>query len=186
MDTVKKQMNYSRLSHIVSQALRHTPQDYGLSLDSLGFVPCDELFEALAKRSKDWENLTIGDIEAAMACSTKRRFEIVGNRIRATYGHSVPGVCAGELMEPPELLYHGTTADAAAIIAVEGLKPMGRNYVHLSADISTAQMVAGRHGSQTVILKVRAHEAYASGIHFWFCNDTTWNAEYIPVTFIGR
>lgn len=119
-----------------------------------------------------------------MACSTKRRFEIVGDKIRATYGHSVPGVCAGELMEPPEELYHGTTTDAAAIIAVEGLKPMGRNYVHLSVAPDVAQMVAKRHGPQTVILKVKAKEAFLSGIHFWFFNDTNWNAEYIPITFL--
>ena len=177
-------MNYSKLSHTISQALRHTPQDYGLCLDSLGFVPCDELFAALAKCSDEWKNLSVEDIEVAMACSTKRRFEIVGNKIRATYGHSVPGVCAGELMEPPEVLYHGTTTEAAAIIAVEGLKPMGRNYVHLSVDPEVAQMVGRRHGLQTVILKVKAKEAYLDGIHFWFCNDTTWNAEYIPLTFL--
>ena len=177
-------MDYSKLSHTVSQALRHTPQAYGLCLDSLGFVQCDELFAALAKCSDEWKCLSVEDIEAAMACSSKRRFEVVGDKIRATYGHSVPGVCTGELREPPEVLYHGTTTDAAAIIAVEGLKPMGRNYVHLSVDPDVAQMVAKRHGPQTVILKVKAKEAYLSGIHFGFCNDTTWNAEYIPITFL--
>ena len=177
-------MNYSKLSHTISQALRHTPQDYGLCLDSLGFVQCDELFEALAKCSDEWKKLSVEDVEAAMACSTKRRFEIVGNKIRATYGHSVSGICAGELREPPEFLYHGTTEDAAAVIATEGLKPMGRNYVHLSSDPSVAQMVARRHGTQTVILKILAKEAYLNGVHFWFCNDTTWNAEYIPIAFI--
>ena len=177
-------MNYSKLSHTISQALRHTPQDYGLCLDSLGFVRCHDLFAALAKCSDEWKNLSVEDIEAAMACSTKRRFEVVGDKIRATYGHSIPGVCAGELREPPEILYHGTTTDAASIIAVEGLKPMGRNYVHLSVAPDVAQMVARRHGQQVVILKVKAKEADLDGIHFWFCNDTTWNAEYIPIAFL--
>ena len=177
-------MNYSKLSHTISHALRHAPQEYGLSLDSLGFVQCNELFEALGKCNDEWKNLTIDDIEAAMASSTKRRFEIVSSKIRATYGHSVPGVCAGELREPPEYLYHGTTADAAMSIATEGLRPMARNYVHLSSDPSVAQIVAKRHGEQTVILKIKAKEAHDNGIHFWYCNDTTWNAEYILATFI--
>lgn len=179
-------MNYSKLSHTISQALRHSPQDYGLCLDSLGFVQCNELFEALGKCRDEWKNLTTEDIEAAMANSTKRRFEIVGNKIRATYGHSVPGVCAGELREPPEFLYHGTTVDAANAIATEGLKPMGRNYVHLSSEPSVAQIVAKRHGQNIAILKVKALEAHTNGIHFWFCNDTTWNAEYIPFAFIEQ
>ena len=133
-------MNYSNLSHTISHALRHAPQEYGLSLDSLGFVQCNELFEALGKCSDQWKNLTIDDIEAAMANSTKRRFEIVGSKIRATYGHSVPGVCAGELREPPEYLYHGTTADAARLIAAEGLKP---TYVY-------PDYISFEHNPQTV------------------------------------
>ena len=177
-------MNYSKLSHTISQALRHTPQEYGLNLDALGFVPCDDLFKALAKCNNAWQNLTTEDIETAMANSAKRRFEIVGNKIRATYGHSVPGICAGELKEPPEFLYHGTTQEAAEKILVEGLKPMGRNYVHLSVDTTVAQRVAKRHGAQIVILKILASDAYRNGIHFWYCNDTTWNAEYIPTAFI--
>ena len=179
-------MNYSKLSHTISQALRHTPQDYGLSLDSLGFVTCSELFDALGKCNEEWRNLSADDIEATMANSTKRRFEIVGGKIRATYGHSVPGVCAGELREPPDFLYHGTTQEAASMILSEGLKPMGRNYVHLSTDVSVAQMVARRHGPSTVILKVNAHDAYDNNIHFWFCNDTTWNSDYIPISFITQ
>jgi putative RNA 2'-phosphotransferase len=179
-------MNYSKLSHTISQALRHTPQDYGLCLDSLGFVPCADLFKALAKCNLEWQHLSKDDIEAAMASSSKRRFEIIGDKIRATYGHSVPGVCAGELKEPPEFLYHGTTQEATEKILVEGLKPMGRNYVHLSVDTAVAETVAKRHGTHTVILKILAHEAYLNNIHFWYCNDTTWNAEYIPIQFIAK
>ena len=90
------------------------------------------------------------------------------------------------MREPPEYLYHGTTADAAESIAAEGLRPMGRNYVHLSSDPSVAQVVAKRHGEQTVILKIKAKEAHENGIHFWYCNDTTWNTEYIPTAFISQ
>jgi len=87
----------------------------------------------------------------------------------------------GELKMPPEILYHGTTEEAYKQIQYEGLKPMSRNYVHLSIELATAQIVAARHHGAKVILKVNALEAWNAGIHFWYCNDTTWDAEAIPV-----
>lgn len=179
-------MDYLRLSRTISHALRHAPQEYGLKLDSLGFVPCADLFDALAKRSSEWSCLSCDDVESAMERSSKRRFEIIGGKIRATYGHSVPGICAGELREPPEFLYHGTSKDVVDIILQEGIKPMGRNYVHLSVDPFVARVVARRHGSEIAVLKVLAREAYSHGVHFWYCNDTTWNAEFISPAFLLR
>ncbi len=179
-------MDYSKLSHTISQALRHTPQEYGLKLGSLGFVSCAKLFDALAKRSGEWNNLSCDDVKNAMEGATKRRFEIVGGKIRATYGHSVPGICAGELRKPPVFLYHGTSRDAVDTILREGIKPMGRNYVHLSVDPLVAQLVASRHGLEIAVFRILARESYVHGVHFWYCNDTTWNAEIISPAFLVR
>jgi RNA:NAD 2'-phosphotransferase (TPT1/KptA family) len=42
LDIPKNPMDYSKLFHTIPQALHHTPQGYGLCLDSLGFVQCDD------------------------------------------------------------------------------------------------------------------------------------------------
>ena len=44
----------------------------------------------------------------------------------------------------PSWLYHGTNSRFVEIIKQEGLKPMGRNHVHLSETIEIAQEVGDR------------------------------------------
>ncbi|HEY0237719.1 MAG TPA: RNA 2'-phosphotransferase, partial [Friedmanniella sp.] len=74
---------------MVSHALRHEPWVYELELDDEGWVDLPLLVDTLAKRS--WPGLTSEDVEAMVESASKRRHEIVDGRIRALYGHSVPG-----------------------------------------------------------------------------------------------
>jgi putative RNA 2'-phosphotransferase len=90
-----------------------------------------------------------------------------------------------ELCQPPELLYHGTAWHLINIITKkEGLKPMGRQMVHLSSDMETAFKVALRKTKKPLIMKIHALSAFNSGICFYYANDTTWLAEEIPPEFI--
>ncbi len=88
-----------------------------------------------------------------MVCnSEKQRFEIKGDHISARYGHSHDKVQypAGE---PPAVLYHGTNNKALAAILKEGLKPMGRQYVHLSEGTHFASFAGSRRG-ELVLLRI--------------------------------
>jgi putative RNA 2'-phosphotransferase len=120
-----------------------------------------------------------------MAQSEKQRFEMHDDRIRAFYGHSITLKMQHELAIPPALLYHGTTPQAAKIIRVEGLKPMKRQYVHLSADEETARQVALRRTQRPVILHIDALAASQQGITFYLGNDKVWLADHIPPAFIS-
>lgn len=173
-----------RLSRVISHALRHKPEQYGLTLDSEGWVSTDALLNALRRHSNQWRNLNEQDIADMLAQSEKQRFEIYDGRIRAFYGHSVATKMEKELSVPPALLYHGTTPSAAQSILAEGLKPMSRQYVHLSADKETALLVARRRTNRPVILHVHAQQAYQHGIPFYLGNDMVWLAEPIPSAFI--
>ena len=71
-----------KLSREVSYALRHKPDVYGLSLDSRGWVPLNDLVAAL--RSKpEWTELTAAPVEATVTEARSKRHEIAGGRIRA-------------------------------------------------------------------------------------------------------
>lgn len=78
---------YVKASKTISYALRHNPTEFGLTLDTEGWVDCDELIAALAKHMSP-VYLTKDDIAAIIAESDKKRFEILNGKIRATYGHS--------------------------------------------------------------------------------------------------
>ncbi|MDV6014751.1 RNA 2'-phosphotransferase [Haloechinothrix sp. LS1_15] len=172
------------LSKAVSRLLRHQPERHGLRLDRAGWVQLDELVAALA-RERRWASLTMGDVVDMVANQTKRRFEIDGGRIRALYGHSVPGRIAKEPVEPPAVLYHGTSTQAVAEILAHGLRPMRRHYVHLSVDRDTARQVGWRKSPDVSVVVVDAAAAHAAGIGFYLGNEQVWLAEELPPRFLA-
>jgi putative RNA 2'-phosphotransferase len=174
------------LSKAVSHALRHDPQHYGLELDVDGWVRVDDLVAGLRQTSRRWQHLRAAELTAMVSASVKQRFELRGERIRARYGHSLPVRAAGDPAAPPAVLFHGTTAAAARAILVEGLLPMGREYVHLSADEATAVEVGRRRTRTPVVLRVAAEEAASSGQQFWRGTAAVWLAERIEARFLTR
>ncbi|MGH7930466.1 MAG: RNA 2'-phosphotransferase, partial [Candidatus Binatia bacterium] len=122
-------MSYTELSRLVSHALRHEPWVYELEIDENGWVPVSELLDAIRGLGPSWERVSYGDLVNMMSSSPKRRHEIEGNRIRALYGHSLPGRIMKVEAVPPQLLFHGTAPAALGTILSEGLRPMGRQYV---------------------------------------------------------
>ena len=173
------------LSRIVSHALRHEPWIYELELDEAGWVPVDGLLRAL-RDLRRWQDVTRDDVERMVATSDKRRYEIDGDRIRARYGHSVPGRIALVEATPPDVLFHGTSPTAWASIRTRGLVPMGRQYVHLSVDGATAVQVGRRKSDAPVILRVRAGEASRAGVQFWRGNDMTWLVDAVPPPYLAE
>jgi putative RNA 2'-phosphotransferase len=169
----------ARLSRLVSHALRHEPWLYELELDDEGWVPVAALLDAIHLQGPEWAQITTADLEAMIAASSKRRHEIDGDRIRALYGHSVPGQVAKVEAEPPARLFHGTSAQAWSTIQRTGLQPMGRQYVHLSVDVATAEQVGRRKAPDPVILIVDTTRARETGSRFWGGNELVWLADHI-------
>jgi putative RNA 2'-phosphotransferase len=174
-----------RLSRLVSHALRHEPWLYELELDEEGWVPIEALLFAIHEQGPQWLRVNRDDLTQMIATSVKRRHEIDGERIRALYGHSVPGRVLKIEADPPAQLFHGTSTQAWAAIQRNGLRPMGRQYVHLSIDVTTAEQVGQRKSALPVILVVEAERAQAAGARFWRGNDLVWLADYVPSSFIA-
>jgi RNA:NAD 2'-phosphotransferase (TPT1/KptA family) len=97
-----------QLSKFLSLILRHQPGRFGLELDADGFVGLADVLAAV-RRERGWGGVTEAEVREVVASSDKQRFEIVGERIRARYGHSVPRAVAYPEVEPPAILYHGTS-----------------------------------------------------------------------------
>jgi putative RNA 2'-phosphotransferase len=173
----------SELSRIVSHALRHEPWVYELELDGQGWVTVASLVEAL-RVDQTWRSLTVADVEAMVTGASKQRHEIRDGRIRALYGHSVPGRVERTSAVPPRWLFHGTAPSAAKVIVVEGLRPMGRQFVHLSIDRDTARAVGSRKADLPVTLRVDAQAAAEAGVTFYAGNAKVWLADAVPQEFI--
>lgn len=105
-------MNLVDLSKEISYALRHAPWEYELELDEQGFVPIAQLLHALNESNSYEREITQADLEQIIKQFDKKRHEIVGDKIRALYGHTLPQIIKKEPGIPPTILYHGTTHKA--------------------------------------------------------------------------
>ena len=196
----------AKLSHILSYALRHNPLKYNLVLDKEGWISISELLIALSLHHHDHHHsnrwlchIEKQNLEEMIVRSDKVRFEIKDDKIRALYGHScssfIPFTKIQKIAsKPPDLLYHGTSPSAAKNIMSEGLRPMNRQYVHLSTDKNTALQVGKRktilkkeeeEQQQPVIIAISAFEAYNTGVyHFYQASDSVWLSDYIHPNFM--
>lgn len=85
---------------------------------------------------------------------------------------------------PPEVLFHGTSPEVAHLIKSEGLKPMKRQYIHLSSNREIAYQVGQRKARSPVILTIESGKAHNHNIKFYQGNKVVWLADYIPPQFI--
>lgn len=172
----------SSISKTISYALRHNPSKFGIELDSNGWVNIDVFISAMKKNNCP---IDIAVIENIITQSEKKRFEISNGKIRATYGHSAKKINYIPQV-PPDILYHGTSIENAHKIKKSGgLKPMGRQYVHLSSDEETAKKVGMRHGKNIVVYKIDAKKMHKDGFKFYHTsNDTTWLCDKVQLKYI--
>ena len=176
---------YTELSKEISYALRHAPWEYELEMDEEGWVPVEQLLDAL-HRSEKWSNICEADLKEMIEKSKKKRHELKGGNIRAFYGHSIPMKILKEDKMPPDVLYHGTARRFLESINENGLLPQSRQYVHLSQDIETAENVGRRHDDKPCILYIDAKVAWDDGIKFYYGNEKVWLADIIPSRYIRK
>ena len=126
-------------------------------------------------------NLTREELDTIVAEDAKKRYSYDASRtrIRANQGHSIVGVELDmESPEPPEYLYHGTASRFLDDIMRDGLKPMSRQWVHISPDFETAVKVGKRHG-KPVVLVIRAKQFVADGNELYRSENGVWQARFV-------
>lgn len=172
-----------RTSKLVSLLLRHDPGRAGLSLDRGGWVDLDALAEGLAALG---HQLTRSELEHVLSGGNEPRFEVRAERVRARYGHSIPVDLEREPSLPPELLFHGTAERRVERVLREGVRPMGRQMVHLSGDRDTARRVGARHGEPVVLVIEAARLAEEVGALFYRLPGGVWLVRAVPAGFVRR
>ncbi len=155
-----------------------------ITLDEHGWADVNELLDGINNTGR---SINMDILEKIVATDSKQRYSFNQHKtlIRANQGHSIPIDVELKEQKPPEFLYHGTAKKFLDNIKNEGLKPMGRLYVHLSKDIETALKVGKRHGSP-VVLKICSGDMYIDGYKFFLSANGVWlvkevNAKYFHV-----
>ena len=167
-----------KVSQYMSYLLRHNSEN--LNINNEGFVDLDGLLSKLRERY----NVDKCLISEIVNQGNQKRFEIVGNKIRALYGHSLDVKVGLEEDKLVEVLYHGTTPASTSEILKNGLKPMKRNWVHLSPTKEMAVEVGRRRTLKPVILRVNAKEARKNGIRFFKATERVFICCEVPPEYI--
>ena len=170
------------ISKFLSLVLRHQPETIGLSLDENGWADVDTLLAGMNEKGLRIDRAVL---EFVVASNAKQRFTFdeTGNKIRANQGHSIEVDLNLQPVEPPEILYHGTSEKSVASILQSGLEKRERQQVHLSADAETAIKVGSRHG-KPVVLEVLAGEMHRNGHRFFLSKNGVWLTGHVPVNFL--
>nr|WP_198942737.1 RNA 2'-phosphotransferase [Actinophytocola xanthii] len=171
-----------RVSKYLAKHLRHRPERLGLALDEAGWVDVDELLAACASHQFP---ITRADLDHVVAANDKQRFafDAQRRRIRANQGHTVDVELDLPVTTPPDVLFHGTVDRFLADIRRDGLRPMDRHDVHLSADEHTARRVGARRG-RPVVLTVDAAAMVAAGHTFRVSANQVWLVSAVPPEFL--
>jgi len=188
-----------RLSKYLSGALRHFPDDAGLTLDDAGWTPFDDL---VAAAERQYDSASRERVAAVVATDPNGRFERTGggrvtdattetersdgtDRVRAAYGHSVDVDLESGDGPVPDTLYHGTAPRNRDAILAAGLKPMSRQLVHLSGTLAEARRVGARHADDPVVFTVDAAAMSADGHEVTRRGRATYTTERVPPDYLS-
>ncbi len=181
--------NYDQLSKYLCFILRHKPEEIGQPrevIDEHGFMEVDTLINSVNKKGKYELSREILEEIVSSDIKGRYRFSDDGKKIKCCQGHSIEWVIPElEYKEPPEYLYHGTTAQALQKIMSSGhISKMRRHAVHMQADIEKAEQSARRWHLTPVVLKIAARKLSRCGTRFGVTENEVWCAEDIPAEFI--
>ena len=181
-------MSHSKISVWLSYLLRHHPEDIGLQMDRLGWVQTKELIDK-ANQSGRYP-LTMDILREIVSTDSKGRYRFSDDetKIKACQGHSIEWVEPElEWREPPQFLYHGTTAEAfEKILRSGGISRMSRHAVHMQAQPEKAWQSAERWHKTPVLLEIDAAQMYEDGIAFGVTENDVWCCDGVPKEYIRK
>ena len=178
------------LSKLISYILRHNPGAVGLKMSSEGWVRISDLVKGIrgvwVNRDR-YKWVTEEHVRALAALDPKGRFEVKEGLVRARYGHSkslgLKVAINYEVDAESKVLYHGTTVTYLPSILKEGIKPMRRQFVHLTIDRDVACETGARHGKPVVVV-IDAECLRKLGISVLKASEVIRLAEYVPASCI--
>ena len=166
-------------SKLISYWLRHNPGDANLHADEFGWVSTEDLLKALNQRGQE---TAIGDLHTLNLSFDKIRWEFSDDQsgIRATHGHSIPVILPEGAVEPPAVLFHGSSSKSLESIIKTGLQPMSRRFVHCSDTIDMAIEAGKRHG-KPIVVEIDAENLFKNGFLFYKTSENVWLTNAVPI-----
>jgi putative RNA 2'-phosphotransferase len=167
-----------RLGRTIAGILRHGK--FGPNMDDQGFVGMREMIFTIKENNNRMHWLRPHHIVALVETDPKGRYQISGDMVRATYGHSIPLELELPTDDIPAKLFFPTTSEEVNIILEMGLLPSDRSMVHLSLTYDDAMRAGKVRVDNPVILEIDADAAFDAGYEIGKAGRTVFLAKQIP------
>ena len=169
------------LARRLALVLRHAPEKFDLEMDINGWIDVKEIIRQFKKQGgKRFHWLRPHHFAAISETDPKGRYEIRGNTIRATYGHTVEIELDLPTDNIPDSLFYPCNPAEAENIMEVGISPSGRAHVHLSASIRSAAEAGHVHFPLPTILEVDTAQMNAAGETIWHAGVTVYLVDSVP------
>jgi putative RNA 2'-phosphotransferase len=146
-------------------------------MDSAGFASIADVLRIAG--------MTREQVDVVVAENNKSRYDVDGDRIRASQGHSLAGTpvtlegleSTWQIIETDDVIFHGTNVDAARTILREGMEPMARTHVHLA---ESEGATVGKRANVDVLLAVSPPKLRAAGFAIFRAPNGVLLARRVP------
>ena len=174
------------LARRLALVLRHAPEKFDLEMDINGWVDVKDIVRKFKKQGgkrNHW--LRPHHLSAVVETDPKGRYDIRGNTIRATYGHTVEIEIDLPTDNIPDALYYPCDPVETENLLEVGISPSGRSHVHLSASIKTAAEAGHVHFALPTILEIDTAQMIAAGETIWHAGITVYLTDNTPAKYLS-
>jgi len=167
-----------RLGRTMAGILRHGRFD--LEMDEQGFVDVREMVAEIQNSNKRMHWLRPHHIIALVQTDPKGRYQVSGDAVRATYGHTIELELNHPTEDVPLVLFYPTTVEEADIILEVGLLPSDRSMVHLSLTYTDAYSAGSVRTENPVILAIDTVSCCDEGYEVGKAGKTVFLCKQVP------
>lgn len=181
---IMKDNEAERLSRSMASILRHGNMDLGM--DDNGYVDMRELIDAVKEKNPWMHWLGPRHVVALAETDARERYQVYGDYVRATYGHTVELDMDLATDNIPDFLYYPIGPEEVDDILEEGLGPTDRSMVHLSATLENA-LVSGsfRVEGHIVVLVVDTGKCFDLGHDIGKATKAVYLCDFVPAECIS-
>jgi len=167
-----------RLGRTMAGILRHGR--FELEMDDQGFVDLRDMIAAIQDSNRKMHWLRPHHVIALIETDPKGRYQVSGDMIRATYGHTIPLDLNLPTDDVPEVLFYPTTEEEVDIILETGLMPTDRTMVHLSKTYDDAYNAGSVRVENPIILAIDTILCSDEGFEIGKAGKTVFLCKQVP------
>lgn len=175
---VMSDFEVEKLGRMMAAILRHGK--FSLDMTEQGYVKIQSIVDTIKEHNGRVKWLRPHHIDALALTDPKGRYQIRGQSVRATYGHTIELDLNLPTVNIPAYLYYPASEEEAEEILEDGLLPVDRAMVHLSATFEDALRAGEVRLEDPVILAVDSQKCSEAGYPIGKAAKTVYLCKKVP------